>query len=595
MTWDELVADMGPHVRFPGMANIWWMPVQTRTEMLATGMRSNLGIKVFGPELATIEEIAVEIEEALRNVAGTRSVFAERVTGGYYVDFEIRREAAARYGLTVGDVEDVIETAIGGKNIAQTVEGRERYPINVRYLREFRDDVEKLREVLIATPTGAQIPMSLVADIRYSKGAPQIRDENGQVVGYVFVDVEHKDYEGYIRQAQQIVRENVTLPAGYRIEWAGQYKYLLRTREHLKVILPLTLFIVIVLLYLNTGSGVKTAIVLLAVPFSAIGAIWLLYWLGYNMSVAVWVGLIALLGVAAETGVFMLLYLDLAFDDRKKKGLMKSMGDLKEAIIEGAVKRVRPKCDDGCNDVHCARADYVVGGNGVGCYAADRRADGRRNPDVVPDGVGGVPADLPDLAGGSRFGALNGRLLMCRVVALLLVTVAAVPLARGEFRYEVRRDKFWGSEAGVLTIDASGVHYRSENEKTLLDFVFEDIRKADVSDPRQVRLFRYERAKKRFARPRLYQFKILGGNHKRGLSRSSSRNDCLGLSSARTESKRTRRGSRFFTAMFWEDAMGVFGLTRRRSGSTARTASTQGLGRTRTSKQSARWPRSISD
>ena len=343
MTWDELVADMGPHVRFPGMANIWWMPVQTRTEMLATGMRSNLGIKVFGPELATIEEIAVEIEEALRNVPGTRSVFAEHVTGGYYVDFDIRREAAARYGLTVGDVEDVIETAIGGKNIAQTVEGRERYPINVRYLREFRDDAEKLRDVLIATPAGAHIPMSLVADIRYSKGPPQIRNENGQIVGYVFVDVEHKDYEGYIHQAQQVVRENVTLPPGYRIEWAGQYKYLLRTREHLKVILPLTLFIIIVLLYLNTGSGMKTAIVLLAVPFSAIGAIWLLYWLGYNMSVAVWVGLIALLGVDAETGVFMLLYLDLAYDDRKRKGLMRSMGDLREAIIEGAVRRVRPK------------------------------------------------------------------------------------------------------------------------------------------------------------------------------------------------------------------------------------------------------------
>ena len=178
-----------------------------------------------------MKEIAVEIEEALRNVPGTRSVFAERVTGGYYVDFDIRREAAARYGLTVGDVEDVIETAIGGKNIAQTVEGRERYPINVRYLRELRDDAEKLRDVLIATPAGAQIPMSLVADIRYSKGAPQIRDENGQVVGYVFVDVEHKDYEGYIRQAQQVVRENVALPPGYRIEWAGQYKYLLRTRE----------------------------------------------------------------------------------------------------------------------------------------------------------------------------------------------------------------------------------------------------------------------------------------------------------------------------------------------------------------------------
>ena len=343
MTWDELVADMGPHVKFPGMANIWWMPVQTRTEMLATGMRSNLGIKVFGTDLGTIEEIAVEIERALEGVPGTRSVFAERLTGGYYVDFEIRREAAARYGLTVGDVEDVIETAIGGMNIAQTVEGRERYPINVRYLRELRDDPEKLREVLIATPTGAQIPVSLVADIHYRTGAPEIRNENGQIVGYVFVDVAHEDYEGYINQAQQVVRERVDLPAGYRIEWAGQYRYLLRTREHLKVILPLTLFIIVVLLYMNTESFTKTTIVLLAVPFSAIGAIWFLYLLDYNMSVAVWVGLIALLGVDAETGVFMLLYLDLAYEDRKKRGLMKSAADLREAIIEGAVKRVRPK------------------------------------------------------------------------------------------------------------------------------------------------------------------------------------------------------------------------------------------------------------
>jgi len=343
MSWNELVAEMGPYVKFPGMANIWWMPVQTRTEMLATGMRSNLGIKVFGPDLSTIEEIAVRIEQALRDVPGTRSVFAERVTGGYYIDFEIKREAAARYGLTVGDVEDVIETAIGGKNIAQTVEGRERYPINVRYLRELRDDPQKLSRVLIATPTGAHIPLSLVTKISYRKGPPQVRDESGQLVGYVFVDVSHKDYEGYINQAQQIVRGKVDLPAGYRIEWAGQYKYLLRTRAHLKVILPLTLIIVILLLYFNTGSLIKTTIVLLAVPFSAIGAVWLLYLLGYNMSIAVWVGLIALLGVDAETGVFMLLYLDLAYEARKKNGLMNTRSDLKEAIIDGAVKRVRPK------------------------------------------------------------------------------------------------------------------------------------------------------------------------------------------------------------------------------------------------------------
>ena len=343
MTWDELVEDMGPKVKFPGMANIWWMPVQTRTEMLATGMRSNLGIKIFGPDLATSEEIGIQIEQALTDVPGTRSVFAERVTGGYYVDIEVNREAAARYGLTVGDVQDIIETAIGGKTIAHTVEGRERYPINIRYPRELRDDIDKLSRVLVATPTGVQIPISLVTDVYYSRGAPQIRDEGGQLVAFVFVDVSHKNYEGYIQQAQQVVREKVDLPAGYRIEWAGQYKYLLRTREHLKVILPLTLFIIVVLLYLNTGSLIKSSIILLAVPFSAVGAVWLLYLLGYNMSIAVWVGLIALLGVDAETGVFMLLYLDLAYEERRAKGLMRSMSDLKEAIIEGAVKRVRPK------------------------------------------------------------------------------------------------------------------------------------------------------------------------------------------------------------------------------------------------------------
>ncbi len=343
LTWDELVEDMGPKVKFPGMANIWWMPVQTRTEMLATGMRSNLGIKVFGPDLATSEKIGVQIEQVLADVPGTRSVFAERVTGGYYVDIEINREAAARYGLTVGDVQDIIETAIGGKTIAHTVEGRERYPINVRYPRELRDDIDKLSRVLVATPTGAQIPISLVADVYYRKGAPQIRDEGGQLVAFVFVDVSHKDYEGYIQQAQRVVREQVDLPAGYRLEWAGQYKYLLRTRDHLKIILPLTLFIIVVLLYLNTRSLIKASIILLAVPFSAVGAIWLLYLLDYNMSIAVWVGLIALLGVDAETGVFMLLYLDLAYEERRAKGLMRSSADLKEAIIDGAVKRVRPK------------------------------------------------------------------------------------------------------------------------------------------------------------------------------------------------------------------------------------------------------------
>ena len=319
------------------------MPVQTRTEMLATGIRSNLGIKVFGPDLNTIQQIAIEIENALQEVPGTRTAFAERVTGGYFADFNIDREAAARYGLTVGDVEDVIEVAIGGKNITQTVEGRERYPVNVRYLREFRDDPAKLRRVLIPTPTKAQIPLSLVADLSFTTGPPMIRDEDGQLVGYVFVDVIAKDYEGYVKQAQQIIQGKVQLPPGYRLEWAGQYRYLLRMKERLKYIIPLTLFLIFFLLYLNFDSWKEPLIVLLAVPFSLIGAVWLLYLLDYNLSVAVWVGLIALAGLDAETGVVMLLYLDLAYNRWKQEGRLKSFADLKEAIHEGAVKRIRPK------------------------------------------------------------------------------------------------------------------------------------------------------------------------------------------------------------------------------------------------------------
>ena len=343
MTWDELVADMHKQLNFPGMPPVWWMPVQTRTEMLATGIRSNLGIKVFGPELETIERIAIEIENTLQDAPGTRSVFAERVTGGYFVDFHIDRAAAARYGLTVGDVEDVIETAIGGKNVTQTVEGRERYSVNVRYLRELRDDATKLRRVLIATPTGAQIPLSLVTDLSFTTGPPLIRDEDGQLVGYVFVDVTAKDYEGYVKQAQQIIQEKVQLPPGYRLEWAGQYRYLVRMKERLKYIVPFTLFVIFLLLYLNFDSWKEPLIVLLAVPFSLIGAIWLLYFLDYNLSVAVWVGLIALAGLDAETGVVMLLYLDLAYNRWKREGKLKTFADLKEAIHEGAVKRIRPK------------------------------------------------------------------------------------------------------------------------------------------------------------------------------------------------------------------------------------------------------------
>jgi len=343
MTWEKLVAEMNRTMKFPGMANIFWMPIQTRTEMLTSGFRSNLGIKVFGPDLATIENIAIQTEKVLSKVPGTRSAFAERITGGYFLDFDIDREKAARYGLTVGEVEDVIETAIGGKNISQTVEGQERYPINVRYPRELRTDLDKLERVLVATPSGAQVPITLLADIRFNSGPPEIRNEDGQKVGYVFVDVEGKDYEGYVKEAKKIIQEKVKLPPGYTLVWSGQYEYLQRFKSRLLTVVPITIFIIFVLLYVNTGSVAKTLIIFLAVPFSAVGAIWLLYLLGYNTSIAVWVGLIALMGVDAETGVFMLLYLDLAYEEMRAKGLMKTKQQLDEAIVHGAVKRLRPK------------------------------------------------------------------------------------------------------------------------------------------------------------------------------------------------------------------------------------------------------------
>ncbi|OFV96137.1 MAG: cation transporter [Acidobacteria bacterium RIFCSPLOWO2_12_FULL_54_10] len=343
MSWNELIAEMHPKLNIPGMPAVWWMPVQTRTEMLVTGMRSSLGVKVYGPDLKVIEKIGIQVEEALRNVPGTRTAFAERVTGGYYLDFNVRREDAGRYGLTVGDVEDIIETAIGGMNISQTIEGRERYPINVRYLREFRQDPTTLQRVLVPTPAGAHVPISLLADLSYSRGAPSIRDEDGQLVGYVFIDTIAQDYEGYVRGAQQSVAQQVQLPPGYRLEWAGQYQYLLRMKERLYYIVPITLFAIFLLLYFNFGSWKEPLLVLLAVPFSLVGAVWLLYWLDYNMSIAVWVGLIALAGLDAETGVVMLLYLELAYKQWREEGRLTSRQDLHKAIHHGAVKRLRPK------------------------------------------------------------------------------------------------------------------------------------------------------------------------------------------------------------------------------------------------------------
>src|SRR6267143_780829 len=311
--------------------------------MLTTGFRTVLGVKVFGPDLGEIQNLAIQIERELSNVPNTRSVFAERTVGGYFLDFTINREAAARYGLKVGDVNDIIESAIGGKNITTTVEGRERYPGNARYARDFRQDIDALKRVLVATPTGAQVPIELLADIKYKTGPPSVRSENGKLVGFVFVDITTSDIDGYVRRAAQELGLRIQYPPGYYIEWAGQFQYLQAAKERLKVVIPFTLLIIFVLIYFNTRSVTKTAIVLLAVPFSLVGAFWLLYLLGYNMSVAVWVGLIALAGLDAETGVVMLLYLDQAFDKYRLAGRMNNIGDLYEAVKEGAVQRIRPK------------------------------------------------------------------------------------------------------------------------------------------------------------------------------------------------------------------------------------------------------------
>jgi Cu(I)/Ag(I) efflux system membrane protein CusA/SilA len=343
MTWNKLVAEMDEKLKFPGMANIWWMPIQTRTEMLTTGIRSNLGIKVFGPDLQEIERIAVDIEQALQKFPGTRSAFAERTTGGYFIDFTIRREQAARYGLTVGDVQDIIQTAIGGMNITHTVEGKERYPVNVRYPRELRNDLDRLRRVLVPTPSGAHVPIIQLAEIFPTTGPPMIRNEDGAKVGFVFVDVTEKDYGKYVREAQKFIYRTVRIPPGYTLAWAGQYKYLQRLRDKLTLVIPVTILIIFTLLYFNFKSVPKTLIVMLSVPFSLVGAFWLLWILGYNTSVAVWVGIIALAGVAAETGVVMIVYLDEFFDRYRAEGRMKTFADLYDAVIRGAVQRVRPK------------------------------------------------------------------------------------------------------------------------------------------------------------------------------------------------------------------------------------------------------------
>ena len=371
-TPDELIYGPGgldEAMKFPGVSNSWTMPIKARVDMLSTGIRTPVGIKIMGADLQKIQEIGEHIEMVLKDVPGTKSVFAERTAGGYFLDFTLKRPELARYGLTIDQANNIIMSAVGGENITTTIEGRERYPVNVRYFREFRDDVEKLKRVLVPIRTGgstgaqggmsgmgssssatgasggAYVPLGQLADISLVTGPGMIRDENGRLAGYVTIDLDtsKRDIGSYVSDAKKAVHENLKLPPGYQLIWSGQFEFMERVKERLIIVIPITIFLVFLLLFFNTRSVTKTMIILLAVPFSAIGAIWFLYFLGYNMSIAVWVGLIALMGVDAETGMFMLLYLDLAFHEAQAKGRMRSWNDLREAIVEGAVKRLRPK------------------------------------------------------------------------------------------------------------------------------------------------------------------------------------------------------------------------------------------------------------
>ncbi len=371
MTVEKLKNEMNEILTIPGVANSFTMPIKARIDMLATGIRTPVGIKVLGPKLEEIERIGLALEELLRDVPGTRSAYAERLTTGYFIDIVVQREAIARYGLTVEAVNEVIQTAIGGMNLTVTVEGRERYPVNIRYAREFRQDIDQLARVLVPVSMGGgpatdggmaggtaskttspvdfrapgqivKVPLGELADIKVVKGPTAIKSEEGLLAAYVYIDFSGRDIGGYVQEAKERVAD-LKIPDGYRLEWSGEYEYMVKTEERLKIVIPLTLFIIFVLIYLNTQSVIKTGIVLLAVPFSLVGAFWLLHLLNYNLSIAVWVGIIALAGLDAETGVIMLLYLELAYKEWKEEGRLKTLQNLKDAIMEGAVQRIRPK------------------------------------------------------------------------------------------------------------------------------------------------------------------------------------------------------------------------------------------------------------
>ncbi len=342
MTVDKLKQEMDQAIKIPGLTNAWTMPIKTRIDMLSTGIKTPIGIKVSGPDLQELSDLSQDIASIVRDVPGTLSVFSDKTTGGNYLDFNINREEASRYGLTTGDVQDVIQSAIGGMNITETVEGRERYPINVRYAREHRENLTDLKRVLIPTPTGARIPLEYVADLEFQKNAPVIKTEDARYSSWIYVDLTTSDLGSYVNRARQTVNNQLDLPQGYSLSWSGQYEYMERAKKRLQIVVPITLLIIFLLLYFNFKNLQESLIVLLTLPFSLVGSFWLLYLLGYNLSVAVGVGAIALAGVAAEIGVIMLTYLDNAYNERKYHDRMNNLDDLKAAVLEGSAQRIRP-------------------------------------------------------------------------------------------------------------------------------------------------------------------------------------------------------------------------------------------------------------
>jgi Cu(I)/Ag(I) efflux system membrane protein CusA/SilA len=339
----ELADDLDRAIQFPGVTNAWTMPIKTRIDMLSTGIKTPVGIKLMGPDLEVLSELGSRIEAVVRDIPGTLSAYSERVTGGNFLDFKIRRKQIARYGLTISDVQDVIISGIGGMNVTYTVEGLERYPVNLRYSRELRDDIERLKRVIVSTPIGAHVPLAQLADFSILKGPPSIKSENSRQTAWIYVDLRGIDVGTYVKQAMAVVERDVKLPAGYSIVWSGQFEYMEKARKTLNIIVPVTIVVIFILLYVHFHSIAEATIVMASLPFALIGGVWLLFILGYNLSVAVVVGFIALAGLAAETGVVMLVYLDETFNRRRSQGMMNSVADLQASIIEGAVERVRPK------------------------------------------------------------------------------------------------------------------------------------------------------------------------------------------------------------------------------------------------------------